>query len=113
MVGLDRPARILDAIEGIESSVAGKTLEQYANDWLLKHGVQRGIEIISEATRRVPSDLLETRPEIPWKRIIAIGNALRHEYDAIIDRVIFEVVRRDLPPLKAAVTAIEAALDEE
>ncbi len=92
--------------------MAGKSLDDYSGDWLLKHGVQRGIEIISEATRRVPSALLETRADIPWKQIMAMGNVLRHNYDEIADRVIYEVVRRDLPPLKEAVTAMEAALNE-
>jgi uncharacterized protein with HEPN domain len=43
---------------------------------------------------------------------MAMGNVLRHDYDEIVDRVVFEVVQRDLPPLKAAITAIETALEE-
>ena len=92
--------------------MAGKSLDHYSGDWLLKHGVQRGIEIISEATRRVPSALLETQPDIPWRQIIAMGNVLRHNYEQIVDRVVYDVVWRDLPPLKDAVSAIEATLDE-
>ncbi|GJD62729.1 hypothetical protein [Methylobacterium frigidaeris] len=40
---------ILAAIDGIQRATAGKDLADYTGDWLLKHGVQRGIEIISEA----------------------------------------------------------------
>ena len=50
-------AEILGAIEGIEQVVAGKTLADFEGEWLLKHGVQRGIEIISEAARHIPPDL--------------------------------------------------------
>jgi uncharacterized protein with HEPN domain len=92
--------------------MAGKTLADYSADWLLRPGVQRGIEIISEAARRVPPDLQATHPEIPWKQVTANGNILRHNYDQIVDRVIFDVVLHDLPPLKAAVTAMESMLDE-
>ena len=92
--------------------MAGKTLQDYSTDWLLKHGVERGIEIISEAARRIPPDLQSKRPEIPWRQIMAIGNILRHNYDRIVDRIIFEIVERDLPPLKAAVAAIESDLEE-
>jgi hypothetical protein len=38
---------ILDAIEGIEAASNGKTIEDYSGDWLLRHGIQRGIEIVS------------------------------------------------------------------
>src|SRR5438128_1554271 len=114
MERLARPAllSILDAIKGIEASMTGKTLKDYSSDWLLKHGVERGIEIVSEATRRLPEPLLAARPEIPWKQIAAIGNVLRHNYDHIVDRVIYEAVIRDLPALKIAITAIEANLTE-
>ncbi|WP_426125318.1 HepT-like ribonuclease domain-containing protein [Pararhizobium sp. PWRC1-1] len=42
---------MLNAITGIERATAGKTFENYQGDWLLKHAVQRAIEIISEASR--------------------------------------------------------------
>ena len=51
MERLLRPAlrAILEAIDGIENSTRGKTLEDLGADWLLRHGIQRGIEIVSEA----------------------------------------------------------------
>ena len=103
---------ILGAIDGIEAAMAGRTLQEYSSNWLLKHGVERGIEIISEAARRIPANLRDQHPEIPWKQIMAMGNVLRHNYDRIADRIIFEVVEHDLAPLKAAIAAIEAGLEE-
>lgn len=115
MPGLVRPAlrAILDAIGGIETAVRGKTLDDFAADWLLRHGVQRGIEIISEAARRVPPELQANQPQIPWAQIIGIGNVLRHEYHRVSDTVVWNVVQDRLQPLKAAIEAIEAALDED
>jgi len=52
---------ILEAIEGIETATCGKTIDDYKNEWLLRHGVQRGIEIISEAARRIPPELQATQ----------------------------------------------------
>lgn len=40
---------ITNAVEGIEAATAGKQLEDFSQDWLLKHGIERGLEIISEA----------------------------------------------------------------
>jgi uncharacterized protein with HEPN domain len=110
-----RPAlrAFLDAIDGIENAVRGKTREDFAVEWLLRHGTQRGIEIISEAARRIPPDLLATQPQVPWAQIMGIGNVLRHEYHRVSDTVVWNVVQTHLPPLKAAVVAIAAALDED
>lgn len=103
---------ILRAIDVIESAMAGKSLDDYLNDDFLRYGVERGVEIISEAVRRLPPDIIERRPEIPWRQIATIGNILRHEYDQIVDRVIHDVVFIHLPPLKIAMLAIEVGLDE-
>ena len=61
---------ILAAIDGIEHSVAGRTLDDFQQNWLLKHGIQRGIEIISEASRHLPDELRNTRPKF-------LGSGLR------------------------------------
>ncbi len=112
---LVRPAviAILDAIEGIEAATSGKSFAEYNASWLIRHGVQRGIEIISEASRRIPAELQATQPQIPWARIVAVGNVLRHEYHRISDDIIWQIVVHDLPPLKTAVGLIASQLQEE
>lgn len=114
MERLVRPAlrAILDAIVGIEAATRNRSFEEYSSDWLLRHGVQRGIEIISEAVRRIPPELQKTQPHIPWQQIAGIGNVLRHEYHRVSDAVIWNVVREYLPALKAAVVTIDAGLTE-
>jgi uncharacterized protein with HEPN domain len=98
---------ILTAIDGIQGAVAGKTFAEFQSDWLLRHGVQRGIEIISEATRHLPAALLDSRPEILWDQVRGIGSVLRHEYHRISDKVIWAVAVDRLPSLKAAIEAMQ------
>src|SRR5471030_1341232 len=71
---------IIAAIDGIQVAVAGKTFADFQKDWLLRHGAQRAIEIISEASRHVPDHLKTMHPSIRWLSIAGIGNVLRHEY---------------------------------
>ena len=97
---------ILDAIANIDRVLIGKSFHDFEGDWLPRRGVERGIEIISEANRRLPVELRALQPDIPWHEIAAIGNILRHRYHSISMPIIWEVVRKDLPPLKAAVEAI-------
>ena len=94
---------MLDAIHGIEAATSGKSFADYSADWLLRRGVERGIEIISEASRRLPDSVTDTHPEIPWKQIRGVGNLLRHEYHTIADKIIWAVVTDHIGPLKAAV----------
>ena len=47
---------MLAAISGLESAVSGKTFDEYKGDFMLRLATQRGIEIISEASRRLPEE---------------------------------------------------------
>lgn len=94
---------ILEAIERVEEITRGKSLEAFEANWQLRWLVQRAIEIISEASRAIPDDLANTRPEIPWRKVRGIGNVLRHDYEGLSDRVIWNVVVDELPRLKASV----------
>ena len=103
---------ILDAIRGIEETVGGLSFDAYVEVWSIRRSVERGIEIISEASRHIPEALRQTQPQVPWKRILGIGNVLRHDYREVADRVIYDVTGDDLEALKAAIRAIAADLDE-
>lgn len=102
---------IIDAIDGIAAATAGKTLAEFRDDWLLRHGTQRGIEIISEAVRHLPADLLASRPDLPWPQIRAVGNFLRHEYHRVSDALVWQMVIDDLPALRVATEAMKRELD--
>jgi uncharacterized protein with HEPN domain len=104
---------ILEAIAGIQTAVAGKSLADYQRDWVLKHAVQRGIEIISEASRALPEDIRVLRPEIPWPQVRTIGNVLRHEYHGRADNIIWGVVVDELPALRAAIQALSERFGDE
>ncbi|MER2265465.1 HepT-like ribonuclease domain-containing protein [Methylobacterium oxalidis] len=95
---------------GIQHATSGKSYADFRADWLLRHGVQRGIEIISEASRSLPAEVQALRPEIPWPQIRATGNVLRHEYHSLSDPLIWRVVVDELPRLLTAVEAIEAGI---
>ena len=99
-------------IDGIQTALRGKSFEEFRSDWLLRHGVQRGIEILSEASRHLPSNIKAQHKAVRWPALAGIGNVLRHDYHAISDKVIWEAVRDELPPLREAIEAIAAVLKE-
>lgn len=71
------------------------------------------IEIISEASRRIPDDLKATEREIPWPRIAGIGNVLRHDYEDVAPRVIWNVLENDLAVLEAALRRMLAIIGDD
>jgi len=74
------------------------TLDMIEHD--RRWAVERAIEIISEASRRLSSDLKARHPEIPWPKVAGIGNVLRHDYEDVSPPVLWKVTREDLPLLE-------------
>jgi uncharacterized protein with HEPN domain len=91
---------ILEAIERIRAEMAGVTIEAFEADWRKRWLVERGVEIISEASRRLTDELKTRHPEIPWVKVAGIGNVLRHEYEGVAPPVMWKLVQDDLTPLE-------------
>jgi uncharacterized protein with HEPN domain len=97
---------ILDAIANIEADVAGHDLESFRTDRRTRQLVERNLEIISEASRRLPKALTEEERNVDWSAIAGIGNILRHDYHKSDPKVLWETCEKDLQSLKSAVERI-------
>jgi uncharacterized protein with HEPN domain len=80
---------MIEAIDGIQQTVEGVTFRQYRSTWHIRRATERGIEIISEASRHIPKEWKARFPDVQWRQVAGIGNILRHEYHRIEDRVIW------------------------
>ena len=93
---------IIGAIERIRSVITDVTLDAFEADWQKQWLVERGVEIISEASRHLSDEARARHPEIPWTKVAGIGNVLRHDYERIAPDVMWKLVQIDLPvPEKA------------
>lgn len=97
---LPRLFDIVEAIERVRQVLGDLTLEAFEADWEKRWLVERGVEIISEASRHLPAELKDRHPAIPWKKVAGIGNVLRHNYEAIAAPVMWTLVRDELVPLE-------------
>lgn len=103
---------MLESIRGIEKAIAGKSFRDYERSWLLRSALERGIEVISEASRHLSRDLKSQHKGVRWEDIAGIGNILRHDYQRIDGAIIWKAVKNDLPPLKEALLVIQASLQD-
>ncbi|MGO9603851.1 MAG: DUF86 domain-containing protein [Candidatus Binataceae bacterium] len=87
---------MIEAIERVRQALGDIPLDSFESDWQKQWLVERGVEIISEASRRLPDDLKARHPEIPWPKVATIGNVLRHDYESISAPVMWKLVREDL-----------------
>ncbi len=105
----DWRVRIEDILEAIER------IDRYTDEWNEKSfcadersidAVVRNLEIIGEAARRVPTEVTQRHPEIPWSHMAEMRHILVHEYHSVDAGIIWATAVNDLPPLRRPLRAI-------
>jgi uncharacterized protein with HEPN domain len=95
-----RLSDIIEAIERVRGIIGDMPLDEFETDWQKQWLVERGVEILSEASRHLPDDLKTRHPDLPWRKVAGIGNVLRHNYGSIAPPLMWTLVRDNLPPLE-------------
>jgi uncharacterized protein with HEPN domain len=83
--------------------VRGLSFVQYQGSYMHRRAVERAVQIVSEAAKALPPDFLAKHPSAPWNAIIGIGNILRHEYQRLDDKQLWEIATVHLPKLQPIV----------
>jgi uncharacterized protein with HEPN domain len=90
----------------IRELAATYTLPVLLNDWKLSAAFEREMEVIGEAVKRLPVDLRQRYPEVPWQQIAGTRDRLSHGYDSTDYNILWEAATRDVPELLATVERI-------
>jgi len=72
--------------------------------------VLRELQTLAESTQRLSDAQKAEHPEIPWREVAGFRNVLVHDYLGISLERVWEVIQRDLPPLRRAVQEILARM---
>jgi uncharacterized protein with HEPN domain len=90
-------------VELARAFISGFTFTTFQADQRTSYATARCLEIISEASRRLPTELKNRHPNIPWGDIAALGNVYRHDYERVRDDIMWRTVQHSLDPLLAVV----------
>lgn len=103
---LDYVEDILDAMNKAESLLEGVGYSQFESDFRINYAVVRALEIIGEATKRLPDDLRLQYPGIPWKGMSGMRDRIIHGYDNVDLQIVWDVVKHDFPLIKPQINRI-------
>ncbi len=96
-----RVRHMLDYSREAVELLGNRSLEELQSNRVLQLALVQLIEIVGEAGSRVPEDVRQANPELPWKQAIGMRHRLIHGYEFIDYEVIFDTVQDSLPPLIA------------
>ena len=117
----DKPARewrfyvddMIEFSEKVLSYTEGMDRASFIASDITYDAVLRTLELIGEAATRIPDEVREAHPEIPWRTVIATRKRLIHAYLGIDDDIIWSIVQNDIPSLLAALKRLERDLKAE
>ena len=104
---------MLDAAKRAAELSAGVEIDQLLDDIRTRYAVERALEIVGEAARRVSQETRKSHPEIPWTGIIGFRNVLAHEYGDIDYRRLYTVLKDGVPELIGALEDILDSIEKE
>lgn len=92
---------MLGAARKIELYIAGMERKAFFSDEKTVDAVVRNLEVLGEAARQLPDDFTSRNPSVPWNKIAGLRNRIVHDYFGLDLEIIWQIIRYDLPLLKA------------
>ena len=103
-------AHILERIERIE--VFTQDRAAFLDDQMSQDAILYNLMVIGEAVKRIDDAYRTAHPEVPWRSMAATRDVLIHNYPGVSLQQVWQIVERDLPPLKAAISDLLPPLDQ-
>jgi uncharacterized protein with HEPN domain len=100
---------ILEACRSIQSYTSDLSFPAFSADKKTVDAVVRNLEIIGEAIKKLPEEIRDRNPDVPWKKIAGLRDILIHEYFGIDLEIIWDVVTNKLPSLADRISDILSA----
>jgi uncharacterized protein with HEPN domain len=90
-------------IDLAHSFAAGFSYDAFQADRRTVYGVLCCLEIIADASRRLPSDVKARNPDVPWPHIEAPAHVVRHDRDEVLADTVWRTLQHDLNSLNDAI----------
>ena len=100
---------LMSAEKGIEF-LGGMNYEEFSKDEKTQFSLIRAIEIIGEASKKIPKNVRDKYTEIPRREISGMRDKLIHDYFGVNTKVIWKTAKEDLPGLKTQLEKIISSL---
>ena len=104
---------MLQACEEVESMLEDFDLAAFLHNRMLLRAIERDVELIGEAARRLSQAFRDANPGIPWRMVIGQRNILAHEYGRIDHELLYHTASDDIPQLATKIRALLPRLEDD
>lgn len=108
-----RLLHILEAIAEIEQYLYQADFDDFLAHSMMRFACVKQLEIIGEASGQISDGTKIIFPEIAWNKMKGMRNVLVHEYFGIDNKVVWEIIKSDLPELKQQLALLLQSLEKD
>jgi len=104
---------ILREISKIEESTKNLSEKNFIDNLDIKDATLRRIEVIGEAVKNISDKTRKKYPEVEWNKVAGTRDVLIHAYFGVLDSIIWNIIKRDIPIIKKQIQKIKIDLEKE
>lgn len=90
---------IYDECEFILTYTSNISFETFMDNSVLKRAVERSIEIIGEAAKKLDDEFKSQHPHIKWREMAGTRNVIIHNYVGVDYEIVWQIVKEEIPEL--------------
>ena len=94
---------ILEEAEYLEAQSQNLYIEDFLDDDTLRRAFVRSLEIIGEATKKLPDQVKQEYADVDWRAVAGMRDKLIHDYFGVDYEIVWDVVVTRIPVLKETV----------
>jgi len=85
---------MLDEIDFILSKISNTDYESFIREATLKRAFVRSLEVIGEASKKLPEDVKAIQPDIEWRKVTGMRDRLIHDYFGVDYTIVWDVAKK-------------------
>jgi uncharacterized protein with HEPN domain len=104
---------IIENMRDAEQFIGSRTFEAFRSDKMAVNAVLRSLEIVGEATKNVPEDIRNRRPNVPWRNMARMRDRVIHVYFGVDYTRVWEAVKNVIPSVRPEIESLLIDLRSE
>jgi uncharacterized protein with HEPN domain len=101
---------IVECCDKVGRYTLSMTFDHFRDSDLVVDAVTRNLELIGEASKRVPDEIRTKYPDVPWRKMAGLRDVVVHGYFRIDVQLLWDIAQRDVPIVRQKIGAIIAVL---
>lgn len=102
--------KMLGYVSKVMAYCDGYSYERFSEDSMLVEACVFNLSQLGELCHAADDDFVQEHPEIPWREMYGLRNRIVHDYEGVNLRLVWEIIREDLPELESSLLKLSSKI---